>query len=220
MMSVRSRGAVESRWSNLERRRERRRDIGHATMLQIAKLTTGRGEELCILRDISSGGAKAIVYCTLDQGEPVVIALKTGYEIAGRVAWRSGDAIGIAFDRRVAVLEILAHRVLDRFGYRIRPLRLTVDLPTALDVEGERIDVRIMNISQGGGRLSVKRRLGFGQHCDLLLPALGKRGVIARWWRNGEAGISLKQPLNYSEFAAWRQAMEAMPDGAPQRYGR
>jgi hypothetical protein len=186
---------------------ERRRDVRHATTLQVAKLATRRGEELCILRDISPGGAKVMVYHPLTPGEPVVLALKTAHEIAGRVAWCSDDIVGITFDRRIAVLELLAHRALNRFGQRIRPPRLTVDLAAVLEVDDGCTDVRIRDVSQAGMRITANRLVKDDQHCALDIPAMGKRQAIVRWCRNGEAGIALKQPLTYSEFAAWRQAI-------------
>jgi len=186
---------------------ERRRDVRHATTLQVAKLAARQGEELCILRDISSGGAKAIVYRPLTPGEPVVLTLKTAHEIAGRVAWCSDDIVGITFDRRVAVLELLAHRALNRFGRRIRPPRLAVDLPAVLEIDDGRTDVRIRDVSQAGMRLATNRLVRDGQHCVIDMPAMGKRQAIVRWYRNGDAGIALKQALNYPEFAAWRQAV-------------
>jgi len=186
---------------------ERRRDLRHATTLQVAKLASRLGEELCILRDISPGGAKVMVYHSLTPSEPVMLSLKTGHEIAGRVAWCSDDIVGVTFDRRIAVLELLAHRALNRFGHRIRSPRLAVDLPAAIEIDDSRIDVRIRDVSQAGMRITVNRLVKDGQPCALDVPAMGKRQAIVRWCRNGEAGIALKQPLTYPEFAAWRQAI-------------
>jgi len=186
---------------------ERRRDVRHATTLQIAKLATDHGEELCILRDISSGGAKAVVYRPLAPGERVLLVLKTAHEIRGHVAWCSDDIVGISFDRRVAVLELLAHRALNRFGRRIRPPRLAVDLMAVFEVDDDRTEVRIRDVSQAGMRIAVNRLLGDGQACALVVPAMGKRSAIVRWCRNDEAGIAFKQPLTYPEFAMWRKAV-------------
>lgn len=188
---------------------DRRQAVRHATILQVARLILDRGEELCILRDISAGGLKATVYCPLAQGDRVTIVLKTGRKVAGRVAWADRDVIGVAFDRRVSVVRLLAHHALEKLGHRVRSPRLNVDLPGELRDDGAAFDVRIRDVSQGGMRLVVDRLLDLSRPYELTVPALGTRTVVVCWCRDAQAGVAFKQPLGYPEFASWRQALAA-----------
>ena len=66
---------------------DQRADARHRTVLQVAKLSTQHGDELCILRNVSAGGLRAEVYCHLAVGDPVRLELRTGRGMAGRVVW-------------------------------------------------------------------------------------------------------------------------------------
>lgn len=191
---------------------ERRLNARHATVLQIAKLSTDRCEELCILRDISSHGLRAEVYYPMSVGDRVSFELKTGRRVSGRVIWTDGKSIGVEFDTRIPVYSILAHQTLDDLGYKARQPRLRTDAPAQLYIDDDAILARLCNVSQAGTRISVDRILRLGARCEIALEGLGRRKAIIRWYRNGEAGVMFVQPMTYPEFAAWRQ-MLAQIDG-------
>ena len=186
---------------------ERRLDDRHATILQIAKLSTDRCEELCILRDISPHGLRAEVYCPVNVGDRAAFELKTGGHVSGRVVWTDGKTIGVEFDIEVLVSAILAHQTLDERGYKPRPPRLKTDAPAELYIDDDAIPVRLRNVSQAGAGISVDRILRRGGRCEIALEGLGRRKAIVRWYRNGEAGVMFVQPMAYPEFAAWRQTL-------------
>lgn len=194
---------------------ERRRNARHATVLQIAKLSTDQCEELCILRDISSNGLRAEVYCPMNIGDEVSFELKTGRRVSGRVAWTDGKSIGVEFDVKIPVLAVLAHQTLDELGYKARQPRLRTDAPARLYIDDNAISVRLCDVSQAGTRISVDRILRLGARCEIALEGLGRRKAIIRWYRNGEAGVLFVQPMTYPEFAAWRQMVTRTGEGGP-----
>jgi hypothetical protein len=194
---------------------ERRCNSRHATVLQIAKLSTDRCEELCILRDISPHGLRAEVYYPMNIGDRVSFELKTGRRVSGRVIWRDGKSIGVEFDSRVPVLAILAHQTLDELGYKARQPRLRTDAPAQLYIDDGAVPVRLCNVSQAGTRISVDRILRVGVRCEIALEGLGRRKAIVRWYRNGAAGVMFLQPMSYPEFAAWRQMLARVGEQGP-----
>lgn len=186
---------------------ERRRSVRHATVFQIARLTAGDRQELCILRNVSPGGLKAEVYIEVAQGERVAIELKTGHRLSGRVVWTREQFIGVQFDAPVPMMSMLAHCSVDERVGRIRPPRIDIDLAGTLKVEHEHHPVHITNVSQAGLKLSIEANLRTESRCEVRLDELGwKRGTV-RWCHAGEAGIMLVQPMLYPEFAAWRRAL-------------
>jgi len=184
--------------------REKRADSRHRTVLQVAKLQTARGDELCILRNVSAGGLRADVYTDLAVGEPVRFELKTGRSVAGRVAWTNGEAIGVEFDRKVPILAYLAHQAIEELGRRVRAPRVHVGKGGFLRVADQEHPVEIVDASQAGMCVRTDRILPEGCTCQVITEGLSERGAIVRWCHDGLAGLQFKQPLQFREFAAWR----------------
>jgi hypothetical protein len=181
-----------------------RADERHRTVLQVAKLATERGDELCILRNVSAGGLRAEVYCRLAVGDPVQLELRTGRGMAGRVVWARGSSIGVAFDRKVPILSYLAHQAMQELGRRVRAPRIRIGEPGILRLpEGDSL-ADIVDASQAGMRIRTDRKLSAGSGCQVVAEGLGVRGGLVRWCRDGEAGLQLKRPLCFHEFAQWR----------------
>ena len=72
----------------------------------LATLVTSTGEFLCIIEDISEGGAKLRVG-SLPAEESAQLVIGSYEPIAGLVAWRSGDRIGLTFKERQPFVEEL-----------------------------------------------------------------------------------------------------------------
>jgi hypothetical protein len=183
---------------------DRRADERHRTILQVAKLSTVQGDELCILRNLSAGGLRAEVYRELSVGEPVRFELKTGRSMTGYVAWVDGMSIGVEFDHRIPIVPYLTHQVIEELGRRIRPPRVQVREPALLRVADREFAVEIVDASQAGMKIRTDRVLYEGGGCQVVAEGLGTRGVLVRWCRDGEVGLQLKQPLSFRDFAAWR----------------
>lgn len=192
---------------------DQRADPRHRTVLQVAKLATERGDELCILRNVSAGGLRAEVYSQLAVGDSVQLELRTGRGMAGRVAWTSESAIGVAFDRKVPILSYLAHQAIQELGRRVRPPRVRIGEPGILRLpEGDFLS-SIVDASQAGMRLRTDRKLSAGDACKVVAEGLGERGALVRWCRDGEAGLQLKRPLSFREFADWRTREKSLKTG-------
>jgi len=183
---------------------ERRRSARHTTLFQVAKLCTGRSEELCILRDISDTGLRAEVYCRVEPGEKVVLEMRTGHRVSGHVIWSRDPSIGVHFDAPISVPEVLAHCSFDDRLARMRPPRIDVEMPGLVLAGRNLIDVTIRNISQAGIGVVCTELLQVATDVTVRLAGIGQRGAKVRWYREGECGLQLLQPLTYAEFAAWR----------------
>ncbi len=73
----------------------------------LAALVTSTDQILCIVEDISDGGAKLRLGQPPPSEEAVSLVI-AGYEpIAGSVAWRSRDRIGVTFNERQPFVEEL-----------------------------------------------------------------------------------------------------------------
>ena len=185
---------------------DQRTDVRHRTVLQVAKLATVHGDQLCILRNVSAGGLEAVVYCDLAVGDPVQFELRTGRGMAGRVVWAQGSSIGVAFDHKVPILAYLAHQAIEEMGRRVRSPRVRINEQGVLRIADREFPIDIIDASQAGMRIRTDRVLFVGGPCQIVADGLGERGALVRWCRDGEVGVQLKQPLSFHEFAQWRAA--------------
>lgn len=186
---------------------ERRRAQRHITVLQVAKLVTDTCEELCIVRDISSGGLKAEIYCSLRLGEKVQIEFKAGQQVSGHVVWIEDRQAGIEFDQTIETEQLLVRREHDAEGHPLRAPRLKVDMPGMLRVRGEQTSVQVRDISQDGCRVRSDLLLKPGTGCEIALPGLGFRMAAIRWFRDNHAGVRFHERLSYQDFANWRHRL-------------
>lgn len=183
---------------------DQRSEPRHRTVLQVAKLATARGDELCILRNVSAGGLRAQVYCDLAVGEAVEFELRTGRRMAGRVIWAEGSSIGVKFDRKVPILAYLAHQAIEELGQRVRPPRVGVGEKATIRVEDRELSVAIVDASQAGMCICADRVLSENASCLIKADGLDERGAIVRWSRDGHAGLQFKRALSFREFGTWR----------------
>ncbi len=73
----------------------------------LVKLVTSTDELLCIIEDLSEGGAKLRVGLLAPSEEAVKLVIAKYEPIDGIIAWRSGDRIGVTFKERQPFVEEL-----------------------------------------------------------------------------------------------------------------
>jgi hypothetical protein len=186
---------------------ERRRNIRLTTVFQVAKIITGRFEELCILRDISPNGLKAEIYRAISVGEIVTVEFRTGHAVTGRVVWARDSSIGVSFVEEVSVVSILSHTSFDERIGRIRPPRLSIELPARLRTPEREHEIHVADISQAGAKLITDIAFHPNTMCDLYLPSFDRKRAIVRWAHDGVAGLMFADPIPFRDFALWRQAL-------------
>lgn len=182
---------------------ERRHDRRHLTILRVGKLISGSIQELCLVRNISSGGLKARVYSDKAVGEEVSIELKSGQAIAGVVQWNAGNEIGVQFHDKIDVPALLASDEVLTRGMRPRPPRVHLPTLALLRLRSELWGIGIQDISQGGAKIEIDQPLDIGDEVVIMVGDFRPLTAIVRWVRGGAAGVEFKQMIPYSELAQW-----------------
>ncbi|WP_395328364.1 PilZ domain-containing protein [Novosphingobium sp. BL-8H] len=174
------------------------------TILLIGKLAAGSRETLCRVRNISETGMMAEVHGSFIVDEPVEVTLKAGDTLTGTVRWNRAGRIGVAFDGRVDVPELLAHAAM-RTGIEgiARGPRFTADCPVALLVVGYRHPARLVDISQGGARVTVASAMPRDQLLGVSIPGLGEREAAVRWVGAEACGLVFLEPLSFADLGPW-----------------
>src|SRR5688572_11518627 len=75
---------------DVPRYEERRETDRHVTILRVGILVVEGRRELCLIRNVSSGGLKAHVYSPLVVGQRVAIEFRTEQPMSGTIVWTEG----------------------------------------------------------------------------------------------------------------------------------
>jgi hypothetical protein len=188
---------------------DRRTDPRHLTILRVGALIGATGRELCLIRNISSGGVMAHVYGRHAEGEGVALELKSNQEITGRVVWAEGSNIGIRFHEPIDVAEMLSSQAVIESGLRPRLPRVEVDRLATLRFGSRLWGVNTRDISQGGVKIETDEPVEPGSEVVLTLEKFRPLQGVVRWCNGGLAGIAFNQLIPFPELMGWLRPEEA-----------
>lgn len=171
------------------------------TIFRVGKITRSTGDELCMLRNMSEGGAMANVASPFEVGERVTLNLRLEERIEARVVWVRDSVIGLAFAKPVDLEAILATSAPE--GPRPRAPRLTVAAQGRLHVDREAYRVVTTDVSQSGAKLFVGVPLVRLSQAQLWIDGLPQQSGIVRWSANGMVGISFLLPIKIWALTEW-----------------
>lgn len=196
---------------------ERRRDPRQVTVLRVAKLHSAAGEELCLVRNISSGGLMAHVYSTLATGDHVTVEFRSGHAIPGHILWQRNGLAGMEFDEKVDTTSVLSGDDLSPQPAQQRAPRVELELPGRIRVGARYHAATLLNISQGGAKIRAAEEIEPAEKLVLMVNGLPPVAASVRWRDNDQTGIAFDIPVPFDVLAQWipmmqRQA-QSRPDG-------
>jgi hypothetical protein len=181
---------------------ERRDGERLMTLYRVGSILVENRRELCLIKNISAGGMMIRLYCSVAEGTPVTVELKSGQPIQGKISWTKDQTAGVAFNRPVDVIDILSSSM---EGPRPRMPRIEVNCHATLREGANMLRVAVCDVSQGG--LKIKTDTIFQQGADVIvtLAGLDPQPGIASWNLNGYAGITFNRLLPLGELVTWLQ---------------
>jgi hypothetical protein len=178
--------------------------------LRIGKMVCNDVEELCLIRNISEGGAMLRVYAPRAVGDQVSIELKSNRTVTGEVVWKSADgaSIGIRFDEPIDVNDVLRNEC-SRTGRRIRSPRIAAHSRARLRIGQDTHFTELCDLSQGGAKVAFWDPVELNEEVVLTIPGLRSLKGIVRWQAHEQTGISFNTPLPLGELIEWLNAGRA-----------
>jgi len=185
-------------------------------------LASGSVRRACLVRKLSAGGA--VLHCAydLELGERLELELMNGVPLAGRVAWRRGEEVGLSFDAQIDVFAIIAQDIVNQPGERRRMPRVELVCPALLETADSSELVTTRDLSQGGLKIDVPFALVPEQRVTITLDGLRPAAGVVRWSAGNVAGIAFLPELSWQELMLWlkeRRARGADAPFAPSRGG-
>lgn len=180
----------------------RRTDQRHMSVFRVGKLITMAGQELCLIRNISSGGLMAHIYSAHVSEENVEIELKAGQTVKGKIVWARDKKIGVQFDEKIDVAEVLAPQANDSDMVPRAP-RLDIRRRGRLRIGAHYQLVELHDISQGGAKVGPAGDAKAEDEVILLLEGLPPLPGIVRWRQDEMIGITFKTSIPFEQLASW-----------------
>jgi hypothetical protein len=179
---------------------ERRADERLLTLFRVGTLILDDRRELCLVKNISAGGASVRAYCAVDPGMALQIELKEQQPIPGKVTWVRGADAGITFDERVDILDILKAS-----GDGPRPRMPRIEVRCVCFVREGAVVHRVVlnNISQGGLSVETTNALSIDADVTVSLPGMAPQDAVVRWSHENRYGLSFNTVLPLAGLVAW-----------------
>lgn len=181
---------------------DRRDGQRHMTLYRVGSILVEDRRELCLIKNISAGGMMIRLYCSIAEGTPVTVELKSGQPVSGRISWTRDHHAGIAFDHPIDVIDILSTSM---DGPRPRMPRIETSCYATLRDGANCLRVQACDISQGGLKIRCETIVPPGSDIIVSLPGLEPQRGIACWNDNGFIGLTFNRLLPLGELVAWLQ---------------
>ena len=172
----------------------------HLTLFRVGSILVDKRRELCLIKNVSSGGMLVRAYSAMAPGTAVKIELKQGEMIGATVSWVKEDSVGITFDEPVDVVDLLATSM---DGPRPRMPRIEIRCIASVRQDGNVYGMRARDISQGGIKVESDRDLELMAHVVVTLPGLSPMQGVVRWKEAGAYGITFNRLLALSDLVSW-----------------
>lgn len=187
---------------------ERRRGDRQLRLFRVGSLMIGDRQELCLIRNISASGMMIHAYCAIEPGTRLSVELKSGELVDGTALWVSGDAVGLEFDKRVDVVELLSTSM---EGPRPRMPRIGVECVIWIREGADVHRSYACDISQGGVRITTELDLGIGSDVVVTLPGLPPVAAVVRWSDAGSYGLTFNTVLPLPLLVGWLHEQRERP---------
>jgi hypothetical protein len=181
---------------------DRRRNQRLITILRVGKMICAKRQELCLIRNISEGGLMAHVYSPHAEGDRVAIELKSDQTVSGTIRWVDGDNVGVVFDEKVEVSEILRSQEAQD-GRKARAPRLEVHGHARLKIGTESWHVEIRDLSQRGAKIAVSGVIPTDEDALVTIDGLRPVKAVVRWQHGGYAGLEFLPTIPLDELVHW-----------------
>jgi PilZ domain len=166
-------------------------------LIRTAKLVCESGEFICVVRDVSETGLRVRLFHDLPADRRMALELGNGEVYFIEKVWENDQLAGFQFSAPIDVQGFIA----EVSPYPRRHLRLRMQVPATVSLDGTANAATIFDFSQNGARIETSRHIGVGQKVRLdaeHLPPL--TGTIC--WRSGqEYGLALEQFFSLEGFA-------------------
>lgn len=157
-----------------------------------------------LVKNISATGLMARIHGPLQVSEDLHVRFDETSNFSGTVVWRDNDKLGVKFDEKLEVEELL-RQLSNRGGRRTyRSPRLELEAFGQFLCQSNSQQIQTKDISQRGLKALISpAALQQGDEGAIVLSGLRPRKAVVRWVRNETAGFYFLDPISFDELGEW-----------------
>ena len=180
---------------------DQRQDQRHTLMLRTAKVVCQSGEYICLVRDVSAGGTRLQFFHDVPEEKRIFLELANGALYPVERVWADSEADHVEAGYRFAAPVNLDQFLSEASQFAHRPIRLRLQVPVLLTVDGHDFHAMLADVSRCGAKLNIDRRLPQGAFARFDAVGLPLRFGHVRWRKNRDHGIVFQEAILLEELA-------------------
>lgn len=191
---------------------DRRSGARYVTVMKVGRAIIDGRDQLCLIRNFSSGGLKIDVPRTLHPDTPISIELRSDRVLHGTVRWSREHDAGIQVDGEVPAEHLLDNKPPSALlRVRPRPPRFQRWAAVQIMYEGEEIHGTLVDISLQGACIEMSSIGRKDERIVLSIDGLPPRSAFIRWADHGRMGFHFERPWPFLELAIWLEEHDTGP---------
>lgn len=194
---------------------DRRTGARYVTVMKVGRAIIGERDQLCLIRNFSTGGLKIDVPRELETNTPITIELRSDRVMHGTVRWAREHDAGIQIEGEVPAEHLLDNKPPSAL-LRIRPRapRFQRWAPVQIMYEGEEVYGTLVDISLQGACIETHPVGRKDDRVVLTIAGLPPRSAFIRWADHGRMGFHFERPWPFIDLANWLEDHATGPDQA------
>ena len=169
----------------------------YTSLIRAAKLVSGQGEFVCVIKDVSASGISLRTFHGLPTDPELAIELQNGESYEIELVRKSGNEGSYQFKDSVEVARLI-HETWD---FPKRQLRLNIFIPVTASTLTKSAEGVTVNLSQQGARLECDEVFAIDQPVRIKSDAFPETRATVRWRHDSNYGLVFDNTLSLREFA-------------------
>ncbi len=174
-------------------------------LIRAARLVSGQGEFVCVIRDVSETGVSVRLFHKLPSCETIELHMPGGESYEIRNVWAKGNEAGFEFTKAVNVAQ-LVHEANE---YPKRGLRLGMYFPVTVSTLAGTCEAVVENLSQQGARIECDEIFAIDQTLRVVGEGFKEVRAKVRWRRDRHYGLVFDDTYTLGDFARLAAQLQA-----------
>ena len=183
---------------------QRRMHQRYATVVQSVTIISENNEEVCNMRQVTSGCAVADVSGNYRPNDVVILALSQSKTVKANVTWALNKSIGLKFYRPDDLAVILLGQAAKSLQLKRHHLDFLAEGSVAIGDEVR--NALIEDISQKGIRVLCGIELQIGLTVVMHILGLASKSSTVCWSNDGITGLSFDSEIDLKSLRQWLNA--------------
>lgn len=174
-------------------------------LIRAARLVSGQGEFVCVIRDVSETGVSVRLFHHLPSCETMELHMPGGEFYTIKKVWAKGNEAGFEFLKPVDVSRL----VHEAGEYPKRGLRLGMHFPVNVTTLSGSTEAFVENLSQQGARIECDTIFAIDQTLTIIGEDFKEVRAKVRWRRDRHYGLVFDDTYTLGDFARLAAQLQA-----------